>query len=75
MKNWSQVPDGRLTPRRTGRLIVGRNVTSNSTSPHHSNGHFTIPAFSRHVTIIIQLGESQKPNAWGYNLATLFLGK
>jgi hypothetical protein len=26
-KNWSRVPDGRLTPRRTGRLIVGRNVT------------------------------------------------
>jgi hypothetical protein len=27
MKNWSRVPDGRLTPGRTGRLIVGRNVT------------------------------------------------
>jgi hypothetical protein len=26
-KNWSRVPDGRLTPRRTGRLIIGRNVT------------------------------------------------
>jgi hypothetical protein len=26
-QNWSRVPDGRLTPRRTGRLIVGRNVT------------------------------------------------
>jgi hypothetical protein len=26
-KNWSWVPDGRLTPRRTGRVIVGRNVT------------------------------------------------
>jgi hypothetical protein len=32
MKNWLRVPDGRLTPRRTGRLIVGRNVTSTSTS-------------------------------------------
>jgi hypothetical protein len=32
MKNWSRVPDGRLTPRRTGRLIVGRNVTSTSIS-------------------------------------------
>jgi hypothetical protein len=26
-ENWSWVPDGRLTPSRTGRLIVGRNVT------------------------------------------------
>jgi hypothetical protein len=26
-KNWSRVPDGSLTPRRTGRLIVCRNVT------------------------------------------------
>jgi hypothetical protein len=30
MKNWSRVPDGHLTPRRTGRLIVGREVTSTS---------------------------------------------
>jgi hypothetical protein len=26
-KNWSRVPDGCLTPRKTGRLIVGRNIT------------------------------------------------
>jgi hypothetical protein len=26
-KNWSQVPDGRLAPGQTGRLIIGRNVT------------------------------------------------
>jgi hypothetical protein len=32
MKNWSRVPDGRLTPRRTGRLIVGHNVTPTSTT-------------------------------------------
>jgi hypothetical protein len=30
MKNWSRVPDRRLTPRRPGRLTVGRNVTSTS---------------------------------------------
>jgi hypothetical protein len=30
--NWPQVPDGGLTPRLTGRLTVGRNVTSTSTS-------------------------------------------
>jgi hypothetical protein len=30
MKNWSWVSDGRLTPRWTGRLTVGRNVTSTS---------------------------------------------
>jgi hypothetical protein len=29
-KNWSQVPDGRLTPGRTGRLTVGRKLTSAS---------------------------------------------
>jgi hypothetical protein len=28
-KNWSRVPDGCLTPRQTGRLTVGRNVTLN----------------------------------------------
>jgi hypothetical protein len=32
MKNWSKVPDGRLTPRQTGRLIVGRKLTSTSIS-------------------------------------------
>jgi hypothetical protein len=26
-KNWSRVPDGCLTPRRTGRLTVGHNIT------------------------------------------------
>jgi hypothetical protein len=31
-KNWSQVPDGRLTPGQTGRLTVGRKLTSTSTS-------------------------------------------
>jgi hypothetical protein len=31
-KNWSRVPDGCLTPRRTGRLTVGRKLTSTSTS-------------------------------------------
>jgi hypothetical protein len=29
-KNWSQVPDGRLTPGQTGRLTVGRKLTSTS---------------------------------------------
>jgi hypothetical protein len=27
-KNWSQVPDGRLTPGQTGRLTVGRKLTN-----------------------------------------------
>jgi hypothetical protein len=26
-QNWSRVPDGCLTPRRTGRLTIGRNIT------------------------------------------------
>jgi hypothetical protein len=26
-KNWSRIPDGCLTPRRTGQLAVGRNVS------------------------------------------------
>jgi hypothetical protein len=39
-KNWSRVPDGRLTPRRTGRLIVVRNVTSTSSAPHRDNSKF-----------------------------------
>jgi hypothetical protein len=32
-KNWSRVPDGRLIPGRTGRLTVGRKLTSTSTKP------------------------------------------
>jgi hypothetical protein len=32
----SRVPDGRLTPRQTGRLTVGRNVTS-CVMHHHQN--------------------------------------
>jgi hypothetical protein len=31
MKNWSQVPDGRLTPRQTGRLTVSRKLTHSVT--------------------------------------------
>jgi hypothetical protein len=30
-KNWSQVPDGRLTPGQTGRLTVGRQLTHSLT--------------------------------------------
>jgi hypothetical protein len=30
-RNWSRVPDGRLTAIRTGRLTVGSNLTSTST--------------------------------------------
>jgi hypothetical protein len=31
-ENWSRVPDGCLTPRRTGRLTVARNLTLALTS-------------------------------------------
>jgi hypothetical protein len=30
-QNWSQVPDGRLTPGQTGRLTVGRKLTATAT--------------------------------------------
>jgi hypothetical protein len=30
-KNWSQVPDGRLTPGQTDRLTVGRKLTATAT--------------------------------------------
>jgi hypothetical protein len=33
-KNWSRVPDGRLTPGQTGRPTVGRKLTSTSTSDY-----------------------------------------
>jgi hypothetical protein len=33
-KNWSQVPDGRLTPGQTGRLTVGRKLTATATANH-----------------------------------------
>jgi hypothetical protein len=37
-KNWSQVPDGRLTPGQTGRLTVGRKLTHSLThSPRHTD--------------------------------------
>jgi hypothetical protein len=36
-KNWSWVPDGRLTPRQSGRLTVGRKLTSTSTSTSTSD--------------------------------------
>jgi hypothetical protein len=40
-KNWSRVPDRRLTPRQTGRLTVGRKLTSTSvlrgTKQHYTN--------------------------------------
>jgi hypothetical protein len=31
-KNWSQVPDGRLTPGQTGRLTVGCKLTATATA-------------------------------------------
>jgi hypothetical protein len=31
-KNWSQVPDGRLTPEQTGRLTINRKLTATSTA-------------------------------------------
>jgi hypothetical protein len=44
-KNWSRFPDGRLTPRRTGRLTVDRNVTLTLTSlcapVRNVNGRFS----------------------------------
>jgi hypothetical protein len=32
-KNWSQVPDGRLTSGQTGQLAVGRKLTATATWP------------------------------------------
>jgi hypothetical protein len=39
-KNWSQVPDGRLTPGQTGRLTVGRKLTHSLT---HKSSSETLP--------------------------------
>jgi hypothetical protein len=33
-KNWSQVPDGRLTPGQTGRLTVGRKSSAANKAVH-----------------------------------------
>jgi hypothetical protein len=33
-KNWSRVSDGRLTPRQTGRLTVGRKLTPTSVTSY-----------------------------------------
>jgi hypothetical protein len=33
IKIWSEAPDGCLTPRQTGRLTVGRNITLTLTLP------------------------------------------
>jgi hypothetical protein len=40
-ENWSRVSDGRLTPRQTGRLTVGRKLTSTSTSVVTSEYKYT----------------------------------
>jgi hypothetical protein len=42
-KNWSRLPDGRLTPRLTGRLTVGRNVTSTSDNVQNCDSYINIP--------------------------------
>jgi hypothetical protein len=39
-KNWSQVPDGRLTPGQTGRLTVGRKLTA--TAIYHKTMMHTV---------------------------------
>jgi hypothetical protein len=38
VKNWSRVPDGCLTPRRTVRLAVGRNISLTLTFPLDLSG-------------------------------------
>jgi hypothetical protein len=54
-KNWSQVPDGRLTPGQTGRLTVGRKLTSTSTS-----NRSTIPAFAWKLTNSMELSTTRE---------------
>jgi hypothetical protein len=44
-KNWSQVPDGRLTPGQTGRLTVGRKLTSTSVT-YFLVTHFMLISFA-----------------------------
>jgi hypothetical protein len=50
-KNWSRVPDGRLTPGQTGRLTVGCKLTSTSTST----------SISELVTVISQASIQEMP--------------
>jgi hypothetical protein len=38
-QNWSQVPDGRLTPGQTGRLTVGRKLTPTAGGKATSRSH------------------------------------
>jgi hypothetical protein len=55
-KNWSSVPDGRLTPRQTGRLTVGRKLTSTSTSMSRIVTIITIYHRHKHIESIKLLG-------------------
>jgi hypothetical protein len=51
-KNWSHVPNERLTPRHTGQLTVGRNLASTSFSTNLYKGQST--CFTYHRTILYQ---------------------
>jgi hypothetical protein len=49
-KNWLRVPDGCLTPRRTGRLTVGRNLTSTLTSHLPFPSRYSLGGTSSHFS-------------------------
>jgi hypothetical protein len=64
MKNWSRVPNGRLTPRWTGRLIVGRNVTSTLTSRKHN----TSPFYCQELWPVDHRGGGRHWKLWQYSI-------
>jgi hypothetical protein len=51
-KNWSRVPDEDLTLGQTGRLTVGRNVTSTSTSNMQTKMYALLDKVKPHIEIL-----------------------
>jgi hypothetical protein len=54
-KNWSQVPDGRLTPGQTGRLTVGRKLTATATGVHCTFANVRYPGDESKVIMVRDL--------------------
>jgi hypothetical protein len=66
IKIWSWAPDGRLTPRQTGRLTVGRKLTS--TSLPVSNMMCSLAYRTMDKAILSAIQHRQDPSESNYNL-------
>jgi hypothetical protein len=72
-KNWSKVPDGRLTPGQTGRLTVGRKLTQLNSTQSESESESQSTAVSvNSVNIVHSVNKVVNPHKGNYHYVGVF---